>query len=99
MNVFRNAIQATHGQTHRQLKIRVWLEDGKAHITFTDNGPGLPKDMEDKVGSAFFSTKPDGLGVGLSIAKSIAQKHGGSLSIANAPCGGAVVELQLPAVD
>jgi signal transduction histidine kinase len=37
--------------------------------------------------------------VGLSIAKSIAQKHGGSLSIANAPSGGAVVELQLPAVD
>jgi signal transduction histidine kinase len=99
MNVFRNAIQATQGQADRQLKIRVWLEDGKAHISFTDNGPGLPKDMEDKVGSAFFSTKPDGLGVGLSISKSIAQKHGGSLSIANNPTGGAVVELQLPAVD
>jgi len=99
MNVFRNAIQATQGQTHRELKIRVWLEDGKVHITFTDNGPGLAKDVEHKVGSAFFSTKPDGLGVGLSIAKSIAQKHGGSLSIANNPSGGAVVELQLPAVD
>jgi signal transduction histidine kinase len=99
MNVFRNAIQATQGQADRQLKIRVWLEDGKAHITFTDNGPGLPKDMEHKVGSAFFSTKPEGLGVGLSISKSIAQKHGGSLSIANNPTGGVVVELQLPAVD
>jgi C4-dicarboxylate-specific signal transduction histidine kinase len=51
------------------------------------------------VGTAFFTTKSDGLGVGLSISKSIAQQHGGSLSIGNSPTGGAVVELQLPVVD
>jgi C4-dicarboxylate-specific signal transduction histidine kinase len=99
MNVLRNAIQATQGQASRQLKIRVWREGEMAHITLTDNGPGLPTKALSQVGTAFFTTKTEGLGVGLSISKSIAQQHGGSLSIGNCPSGGAVVELQLPVVD
>ena len=99
MNVLRNAIQATHGQPSRQLRIRVWRNGAMAHITLTDNGPGLPAEALSQVGTAFFTTKTEGLGVGLSISISIAQQHGGSLSIGNSPKGGAVVELQLPAVD
>lgn len=99
MNVLRNAIQATQGQASRRLQIRVWREGAMAHITITDNGPGLPAEALSQVGTAFFTTKGDGLGVGLSISKSIAQQHGGSLSIGNSPSGGAVVELQLPTVD
>lgn len=99
MNVMRNAIQATQGQTQRQLRIRVWREGHTAHITFTDNGPGLSDEAIGLAGSAFFSTKPDGLGLGLSISKSIAQLHGGILTIGNSPQGGAVVALQLPALD
>jgi signal transduction histidine kinase len=99
MNVLRNAIQATHGQPLRQLQIRVWREGEVAHITLTDNGPGLPTEALSQVGTAFFTTKTEGLGVGLSISKSIAQQHGGRLSIGNSPSGGAVVSLQLPAVD
>jgi C4-dicarboxylate-specific signal transduction histidine kinase len=99
MNVLRNAIQATQGQASRRLKIRVWREGEMAHITLTDNGPGLPAEALSQVGTAFFTTKTEGLGVGLSISISIAQQHGGSLSIGNSPKGGAVVELQLPTVD
>lgn len=99
MNVLRNAIQATNGQPSRQLRIQVWREGEMAHITLTDNGPGLPADALKQVGTAFFTTKSDGLGVGLSISKSIAQQHGGSLSIGNNFTGGAVVELKLPVVD
>ena len=99
MNVLRNAIQATHGQPSRQLRIQVWREGEVAHITLTDNGPGLPPEAVSRAGTAFFTTKSEGLGVGLSISKSIAQQHGGSLSIGNSPMGGAVVVLQLPAVD
>jgi C4-dicarboxylate-specific signal transduction histidine kinase len=98
MNVLRNAIQATHGQASRQLHIRVWRDGEMAHITLTDNGPGLPAEALSQAGTAFFTTKIEGLGVGLSISKSIAQQHGGSLSIGNSSKGGAVVELQLPAV-
>ncbi len=99
LNVIRNAIQATQGQALRQLHIQVWRDGNTAHISFTDNGPGLPPETRDQVGSAFFTTKPDGLGVGFSISKSIAQIHGGNLSIGNSPSGGAVVHLQLPALD
>lgn len=98
MNVMRNAIQATDGQAVRQLHIRVWREGNMAHITLTDNGPGLCAEAVSQAGTAFFTTKKEGLGVGLSISKSIAQQHGGSLSIQNNPLGGAVVELQLPAL-
>ena len=63
------------------------------------DGPGLPTEALSQAGTAFFTTKTEGLGVGLSIAKSIAQQHGGSLSIGNCPSGGAVVELQLPVMD
>lgn len=98
MNVLRNAIQATQGQAYRQLKIRAWREEAMALISLTDNGPGLPAANLDQAGRPFFTTKNDGLGVGLSISKSIAHQHGGSLSIGNSPSGGAVVELQLPAV-
>jgi C4-dicarboxylate-specific signal transduction histidine kinase len=99
MNVIRNAIQATHGQPLRQLRIRVWREGKMAHITLTDNGPGLPAEALSQAGTAFFTTKTEGLGVGLYISKSIAHQHGGSLSIGNSPSGGAVVSLQLQAVD
>lgn len=99
MNVLRNAIQATQGQASRQLQIQVWCEERMAHITFTDNGPGLSAQALRQVGTAFFTTKSEGLGVGLSISKSIAQQHGGNLTIGNSPLGGAVVELQLPVVD
>jgi signal transduction histidine kinase len=98
MNVIRNAIQATHGQPLRQLRIRVWREGKMAHITLTDNGPGLPAEALSQAGTAFFTTKTEGLGVGLYISKSIAHQHGGSLSIGNSPMGGAVVALQLPVV-
>lgn len=99
MNVLRNAIQATQGQAQRRLQIRAWREGQTAHITITDNGPGLSEATLGQVGRAFFSTKTDGLGVGFSISRSIAKHHGGTLHIGNHPSGGAVVELQLPAID
>lgn len=99
MNVMRNAIQATQGQARRELHIRAWRDGPMARIRFTDNGPGFSTDAKHLAGSAFFSTTPEGLGVGLSISKSIAQRHGGSLNTDNSPLGGAVVEMQLPASD
>lgn len=98
MNVCRNAIQATQGQAQRRVQIRVWQSDGTACIDILDNGPGLSSAILASVSTPFFSTKVDGLGVGLAISKSIAKQHGGSLSIGNHPKGGACVELRLPAV-
>ncbi len=99
MNICRNAVQATQGQAYRHIDIRIWREADQAHLTVADNGMGLTPEVLSRVSTAFFSTKSDGLGVGLSISKSIATHHGGSLMIDNASQGGAVVSLTLPAVN
>lgn len=99
LNVFRNAIQATQGQSERIMRIELKRVDDMAQITVIDNGTGLTPEALARASTAFFSTKSDGLGVGLSISKSIAQHHGGSLHIDNNPGGGARVELQLAAID
>jgi two-component system sensor kinase FixL len=58
----------------------------------------LNESLRDQVGHPFVTTKDDGMGVGLSISKTIAEMHNGSLTITNAVGGGAVVELNLPAI-
>jgi C4-dicarboxylate-specific signal transduction histidine kinase len=96
LNVLRNAIQATQGQPDRRIQITVRREKTSFVLEVVDNGPGMTPDVLAQIATPFFSTKPDGLGVGLSIAKSIAQQHRGSLHIDNHPDGGARVCLQLP---
>lgn len=99
MNVCRNAIQATEGQAQRRVHIRVWQEKGTAHVEIVDNGEGLTPSILANVCTPFFSTKPDGLGVGLAISKTIAKQHGGDLLIDNDSAGGARVKLILPTVN
>jgi C4-dicarboxylate-specific signal transduction histidine kinase len=96
LNVLRNAIQATQGQPDRRIQITVRREKTSLVLEVVDNGPGMTPDVLAQIATPFFSTKPDGLGVGLSIAQSIAQQHRGSLHIDNHPDGGARVCLQLP---
>ena len=96
LNVLRNAIQATQGQPDRRIHITVRREKTSFVLEVVDNGPGMTPDVLAQIATPFFSTKPDGLGVGLSIAQSIAQQHRGSLHIDNHPDGGARVCLQLP---
>jgi C4-dicarboxylate-specific signal transduction histidine kinase len=98
LNVLRNAIQATQGQPDRRIQITVRREKPSLVLEVVDNGPGMTPDVLAQIATPFFSTKPDGLGVGLSIAQSIAQQHRGSLHIDNHPDGGARVCLQLPAL-
>lgn len=98
MNVARNAVEATAGQGSRQLHIRVWQEAQTVHVSLADNGPGMSAEVLQQAGNAFFSTKVGGMGVGLTIAKSMAKHHGGQLRVGAQPGGGACVELQLPAL-
>ena len=61
-----------------------------------DNGPGIPKDKLEEVFDPYFTTKAEGIGLGLWIARQIAVAHGGSLRAENAPAGGAIFTLLLP---
>lgn len=98
MNVLRNAIEATAGQAVRRVHIECGWHLNEVWVTIRDNGPGLSPEVAAQISTPFFSTKPEGLGVGLSISKSIAQQHGGELLVHNHPEGGVLVRLRLPAL-
>jgi signal transduction histidine kinase len=68
-----------------------WVE-----VTVLDTGPGISAEVLGRIYEPFFSTKPDGLGMGLSICRSIAEAHGGRLEAANNPAGGATFVFALP---
>ena len=93
-NLLRNARQASP-QGVRPVA-RVCTESGCLVFTVRDFGEGLPKGQEDRVFDPFFTTKMSGTGLGLSVARRIAELHGGSLTAENHPEGGAVFRVELP---
>jgi len=97
LNVYRNAIQAMTESDNRKIFVSVGKQDDRIVLRVRDTGIGLVEALKPKIGMPFVTTKTDGLGVGLSISKSIAEKHSGRLTITNAIGGGVLVELNLPA--
>jgi signal transduction histidine kinase len=71
-------------------------KNGRALISISDNGPGVPKEKLKDVFELFFTTKEQGLGVGLSIARTIVQAHNGQIWAEDLPEGGAVFRISLP---
>src|SRR5581483_10516741 len=93
-----NATEALcgHSQTHACIEIHCALEEGLCHIDVADNGPGLEPAVREQLFVPFFTTKPEGSGIGLSLARRIAQRHGGQLQArANSPRG-SVFRISLP---
>jgi signal transduction histidine kinase len=64
-----------------------------------DAGPGIPADKLETVFNPFFTTKSEGMGMGLSICRSIIKAHHGEISATNAPGGGAIFRVVLPVID
>ncbi len=71
--------------------------DGRVRLTVDDAGPGVPADDRARVFEPFFTTHPDGTGLGLAVVRQIVRAHGGSVAVADAPGGGARFVLDLPA--
>jgi signal transduction histidine kinase len=98
LNIVNNALDALQeaGGAGRRLTLRTGTGEGEVVITFLDNGPGM-KDPA-RVFDHFYTTKPvgKGTGLGLSITGAIVRGHGGSISAANRPEGGACFTLRLP---
>lgn len=72
---------------------------GRVCILVSDTGPGIPEDLTDEIFQPFFTTRKQGIGLGLNICKRIAEDHRGTLSAYNHPAGGAIFELCLPSAD
>lgn len=98
LNVFRNAIEALAQVTWREIQVSYRKVDGRAILRICDTGPGFSPEALAQVGTPFFTTKPSGLGLGISISRSIAKQMGGTLTLANDGGSGALVELNLPAL-
>ena len=80
----------------RKIFVSVSQEDQSVVLQVRDTGPGLADSVKDSIGQPFVTTKKDGLGVGLSISRTIAERHTGRLTMTNAVGGGAIAELKLP---
>jgi PAS domain S-box-containing protein len=78
MNLSLNAIEAMN-ESGGELTVRVHQQDGQLLFSISDMGPGLPVGSVDQIFSAFFTTKPQGSGMGLAISRSIVESHGGRL--------------------
>jgi PAS domain S-box-containing protein len=98
MNLIMNSIDAMKQvDGARGLGIKSQrAEDGHLLVTVSDTGVGLPPQRADQIFSPFFTTKPDGTGMGLSISRSIVESHGGRLWATANPGRGATFHLTLP---
>lgn len=102
LNLIRNGADAVLAVPERNqtLIVRTIRTSGPdpehIRIEVTDNGTGVSEDVARQIFSPFFSTKPSGMGMGLSICRSIVASHGGKLSFENVPTGGATFYVTLP---
>jgi len=98
INILQNAAQAM--PDGGKLTIEGGIVGGKRRKTFiqmTDSGPGIPEEVLGRMFNPFFSTKRNGLGLGLSLAQRIVECHEGTISAVNAPPMGACFRIELPA--
>ena len=97
INLITNAMQALEHTPNGEIQINVGRANARElYVTIRDNGPGLPQDLIRKLSNPFFTTKQDGLGLGLSICQSLIEAHSGSLFATNQSDGGAKFEARLP---
>ena len=102
LNIVINAFDAMRNTPTPQRRVIISSRQhacDKVWIGVSDRGTGLPQENPDRIFEPFFSTKEDGLGMGLSIARSIISSHGGELAAENAEGGGACVHFSLPATE
>jgi PAS domain S-box-containing protein len=98
MNLMLNGIDAMKETTRAgELTITSQIEHGQVQVSVSDNGVGLRPEQADKIFKAFFTTKDNGTGMGLSISRSIIESHGGHLWATGVPGSGATFQFTLPA--
>lgn len=100
LNLLMNGLDAMRDSDERALVLRTFAADpATVVVAVEDTGVGIDEADLDHVFHAFYTTKPDGLGMGLAIARSIVEAHGGCLGARNNPGGGATFSFTLPAME
>jgi two-component system sensor kinase FixL len=93
-NLILNAVHATGGRG--AIRVAAVVTDEGCEVTVTDDGPGIPPDVREKLFTPFFTTKARGTGLGLSTAKRLIEAHGGTINLDSPPGGGTIVTLRFP---
>jgi two-component system, LuxR family, sensor kinase FixL len=100
VNLMRNAIEAMQDSPSRALSLSAFARDGNmVEIALADSGPGLSAEVAGRLFEPFVSTKEKGMGVGLSICRSIIAQHGGQIWAEANPAGGTIFRFTLPAAE
>jgi two-component system sensor kinase FixL len=98
INLMRNSIEAMRDSTRRELVVRTHAAvDGEIAVVVEDTGPGISEEISAQLFKPFVTTKPAGMGVGLSISKRIVEAHGGKMTVSQNAAGGATFSFTLPA--
>jgi two-component system sensor histidine kinase HydH/two-component system sensor histidine kinase AtoS len=97
LNLVLNALHACASAGSHRIEISTRAEDGAVALVVRDDGTGIPPEILPRVFDAFFTTQAGGTGLGLPIARRIAEDHGGTLQLSSPPGGGTVATLLLPA--
>jgi two-component system, LuxR family, sensor kinase FixL len=100
LNLLRNAIDAMHDAKKAELKVGVTREeDGFTLVSVSDTGSGISEEVRPRLFEPFMTTKKEGMGVGLSICRTIVEAHGGSIWAENNEAGGATFCFTLPLAE
>ncbi len=93
LNLMRNAIEAMQDSGRRELRVSTHQADGMVEIMVADSGSGIAPEIAAKLFQPFHTTKPQGMGVGLSISRTIVEAHGGQLWASENTGGGTIFHL------
>ncbi|MBL8401425.1 PAS domain-containing sensor histidine kinase [Accumulibacter sp.] len=98
LNLMRNGIEAMAEAPadRRRLTVKLSQRENQMEIRVIDHGPGIPPEVEEKLFTPLFSTKADGMGMGLNICRSIIEFHHGRLWVESNPEGGSIFVMTLP---
>ena len=99
LNLVRNSIDALRDCETRTISVATLPKGDMVEVVVSDNGPGLPKEVRERVFEPFVSTKPDGIGIGLSICRTIVEAHGGKIAVDTGTKCGAGFRFSVPVFD
>lgn len=94
VGLLANAAEAT--PSGGRVLLRARASNGAVELAVADNGPGIAPDVRQRVFEPFFTTRPNGTGLGLAVARQIIEAHGGRIAVADHPGGGACFTVTLP---
>lgn len=99
VNLIANAVDAGGGKARIECRTSVLEGDApRVRVALSDDGPGIPEDVRERLFEPYFTTKSSGTGLGLAICRRIVEAHGGAIRLAASEPGGTVFELDFPVV-